>query len=100
VQLQKDFPQSEVGRVRLELLLSKLQGDKSLFGDNFEKLREPLMAAAKLDVVSAMEILGEGAAQARSKSILRLALRSSGARSGTCDGRSGIALLEWSRGGA
>jgi len=59
VQLQKDFPQSEVGRVRLELLLSKLQADKSLTGDNFEKLREPLTAAAKLDVVSAMEILGE-----------------------------------------
>ena len=59
VQLQKDFPQSEVGRVRLELLLSKLQTEKALTGDNFEKLREPLTAAAKLDVVSAMEILGE-----------------------------------------
>lgn len=59
VQLQKDFPQSEVGRVRLELLLSKLQAEKALSGANFEKLREPLTAAAKLDVVSAMETLGE-----------------------------------------
>ena len=60
VQLQKDFPQSEVGRVRLELLLSKLQSDKAVFGENnFEAMREPLIAAAQLDVVSAMEILGD-----------------------------------------
>ena len=60
MQLQKDFPQSEVGRVRLELLLSKLQSDKTVFGENdFEAMREPLTAAAQLDVVSAMEILGD-----------------------------------------
>jgi serine/threonine protein kinase len=59
VQLQRDFPQSEVGRVRLELLLSKLQADKTLPGDNLEKVREPLTAAAELNVVSAMEILGD-----------------------------------------
>jgi TPR repeat protein len=59
-QLQKDFPQSEVGRVRLELLLSKLQSDKgALREDNFEALREPITEAAKLNVVSAMEILGD-----------------------------------------
>ena len=60
VQLQKKFPQSEVGRVRLELLLSKLQSEKSALQDeNFDALREPLTEAAKLDVVSAMEILGD-----------------------------------------
>jgi serine/threonine protein kinase/TPR repeat protein len=60
VQLQKDFPQSEVGRVRVELLLSKLQAEKgALREENFDALREPLTEAAKLDVVSAMEILGD-----------------------------------------
>ncbi len=60
VQLQKDFPQSEVGRVRLELLLSKLETDKTALNQaNFEALRQPLTEAAKLGVVSAMEILGE-----------------------------------------
>ena len=60
VQLQKDFPESEVGRVRLELLLSRLQSEKgALREDNFEQLRAPLTAAAKLNVVSAMEILGD-----------------------------------------
>ena len=60
VQLQKDFPQSEVGRVRLELLLSKLQSEKGALRDeNFDAEREPLTEAAKLDVVSAMEILGD-----------------------------------------
>ena len=57
VQLQKKFPQSEVGRVRLELLLSKLQSEKDALRD-VDALREPLTEAAKLDVVSAMEILG------------------------------------------
>ena len=60
VQLQKKFPQSEVGRVRLELLLSKLQSEKGALQDeNFDALRAPLTEAAKLDVVSAMEILGD-----------------------------------------
>jgi len=60
VKMAKDFPQSEVGRVRLELLLSKLQSEKGALGDeNFDALREPLTQAAKLDVVSAMEILGD-----------------------------------------
>jgi hypothetical protein len=60
VQLQKKFPESEVGRVRLELLLSKLQSDKTLLReDNFEALRDPLTEAATLNVVSAMEILGD-----------------------------------------
>ena len=60
VQMQKNFPQSEVGRVRLELLLSKLESEKdALRDDNFDALREPLTEAAKLGVVSAMEILGD-----------------------------------------
>ena len=59
VQLQKNFPQSDVGRVRLELLLSKMQSEEASFTENnFEAMREPLTAAARLNVVSAMEILG------------------------------------------
>ncbi|MBA3543781.1 MAG: sel1 repeat family protein [Chthoniobacterales bacterium] len=60
VQLQKGFPQSDPGRVRLELLLSKLQSEKGALRDeNFDTLRGPLTEAARLDVVSAMEILGD-----------------------------------------
>ncbi len=60
VQLQKKFPENEVGRVRLELLLSKLHSEKGALSDeNFDALREPLTEAARLEVVSAMEILGE-----------------------------------------
>jgi len=59
VALQKDFPESEVGKVRLELLLSKLQTEGTLRDENFDQLRGPLTDAAKLDVVSAMEILGD-----------------------------------------
>jgi len=58
--MQKNFPESEVGRVRLELLLSKLQTEKIALSDaNFEQLRQPLTEAAKLNVVTAMEILGD-----------------------------------------
>ena len=64
VKLQKEYPESEVGRVRLELLLSKLQSDKASLGEhNFEALREPLTAAARLEVVSAMELLGDALRQ-------------------------------------
>lgn len=60
VDLQKKFPQSDVGRVRLELLLSKLLGDKKAWAEaNEEQMREPLTAAAKLGSSSAMELLGE-----------------------------------------
>ena len=60
VQLQKKFPTSEVGRIRLELLLSKLQSEKgALREEDFDALRGPLTEAAKLDVVSAMEVLGD-----------------------------------------
>jgi serine/threonine protein kinase len=60
VQLQKQFPKSEVPRVRLELLLSKMQSEPDALRDeNFDQLREPLTEAAKLDVVAAMEVLGQ-----------------------------------------
>ncbi|MEO6872503.1 MAG: serine/threonine-protein kinase [Chthoniobacterales bacterium] len=60
VDLQKKFPQSDVGRVRLELLLSKLLGDKKTWAEaSEEKMREPLTAAAKLGASSGMELLGE-----------------------------------------
>ena len=60
VQLQKNFPEGEVGRVRLELLLSNLQSEKGTLREaNFDTLREPLTEAANLGVPSAMEILAD-----------------------------------------
>jgi TPR repeat protein len=60
VQLHRQFPGSELPRVRLELLLSKLQGEASELTDqSFDQLRGPLTEAASLDVVSAMELLGQ-----------------------------------------
>ncbi len=60
VEVQKKFPKNEVGRVRLELMLSKLHSEKdALPEENFDALRGPLTEAAKLEVVSAMEILAE-----------------------------------------
>jgi serine/threonine protein kinase/TPR repeat protein len=60
VQLHRQFPDSDVPRTRLELLLSKLQSEAGgLKNESFDQLRGPLSEAAKLDVVSAMELLGE-----------------------------------------
>src|SRR5205807_4052148 len=60
VRAQQDFPESDVGTVRLELLLSKLQsGPDALKDSDFDQMREPLTEAAKLDVVAAMEVLGD-----------------------------------------
>jgi serine/threonine protein kinase/TPR repeat protein len=60
VRAQQDFPESDVGTVRLELLLSKLQsGPDALKDSDFDRMREPLTEAAKLDVVAAMEVLGD-----------------------------------------
>ena len=59
VRVQKNFPGSEVGKVRLELLLSKMQSEPGALSEgNFDRMREALTEAAKLDVVSAMEVLG------------------------------------------
>lgn len=59
VQLQKSFPNSEVGKVRLELLLARLRSNAASLKDaDFEKMRTSLEDAAQLEVVSAMEILG------------------------------------------
>jgi TPR repeat protein len=59
-QLQKTFPETEVGKKRLELLLGKLQSEADwLQEQSFETLRDSLTEAARLDVVSAMELLGE-----------------------------------------
>ena len=64
VQLHRRFPESDVPRVRLELLLSKLQAESDeLKEENVEQLRVPLTEAAKLEVVSAMELLGESLRQ-------------------------------------
>jgi len=59
VRLQKNFPQKELGRVNLELLLSKLRSEDTVREDNFEALRGPLTEAAKMEIVSAMEMLGD-----------------------------------------
>jgi serine/threonine protein kinase/TPR repeat protein len=60
LRIARDFPESEVGKVRLELLLTKLQsGDAAVSAENFETLRDKVAEAAKLDVVTAMEIMGE-----------------------------------------
>jgi serine/threonine protein kinase/TPR repeat protein len=59
VRAQKDFPGNNVGKIRLNLLLNKLQAGKTaLKEEEFDRMREPLTEAAKLDVVPAMEILG------------------------------------------
>ena len=59
VRLQKNFPQKELGRVNLEFLLSKLRSEDTVREDNFEALRGPLTEAAKMEIVSAMEMLGD-----------------------------------------
>jgi TPR repeat protein len=60
VQLHRQFPDSDVPRTRLELLLNKLQAEAGgLKNESLDQLRGPLTEAAKLDVVSAMELLGE-----------------------------------------
>ncbi|MDP9291719.1 MAG: protein kinase, partial [Verrucomicrobiota bacterium] len=59
VQLHKSFPTSEVGKVRLELLLARLRSNPAALKEaEFEKMRAPLEDATRMDVVSAMEILG------------------------------------------
>ena len=45
VRLQKNFPQKELGRVNLELLLSKLRSEDTVREENFDALRGPLQAA-------------------------------------------------------
>ena len=60
VQLHRQFPKSEVPRTRLELLLSKMETSPDQVRDSdIDRLRAPLTEAAKLDVVSAMELLGK-----------------------------------------
>lgn len=59
-QLQKTFPGTEVGKKGLELLPGKLQSEPEwLQEQSFETLRDSLTEAARLDGMSAMELLGE-----------------------------------------
>src|SRR5207248_11675934 len=51
VRLQKNFPQKELGRVNLELLLSKLRSENTVREENFDALRGPLTDAAKMEIV-------------------------------------------------
>lgn len=60
VAIAKDFPETDLGQVRLEILLQRLRNHpEDLGGEDFEQLREPLTGAAKLGVTSAMFLLGE-----------------------------------------
>ena len=101
VKMAKNFPQSEVGRVRLELLLSKLQSEKGALGDeNFDALREPLTEAAKLDVVSAMEILGDSLRKRDPKESFAWLCTAAARGRAHAMAEVGFALLEWRGGGA
>ena len=59
VQIGKEFPESDAARVRLELVVAKMgpQIDKATEAE-FAEIREDLTSAARLDVVSAMMLLG------------------------------------------
>jgi TPR repeat protein len=59
VQIQKEFPESGVGKVHLDLLLNQLEsGTTGIDDKTFDQMRVPITEAAKLDVAAAMEILG------------------------------------------
>lgn len=60
VRIAKDFPESDTGKIRLELLLNSQRSLLEKSSDTeFQTLREPITAAAKLDVVTAQTILAE-----------------------------------------
>ncbi len=55
----RDFPESDTGRVRLALVLDHFRSHpEAIQAMDFEALRRPLIEAAKLDIVSAMMLLG------------------------------------------
>ncbi len=55
VQIAQNFPESDLGRVRLEILLQRLRSQTDGFSSlEFEPIRGPLEDAAKLGVTSAM----------------------------------------------
>jgi serine/threonine protein kinase len=59
LQIQKEFPESDVGKVHLNLLLNQLESGATGIDDKtFDQMRVPITEAAKLDVAPAMEILG------------------------------------------
>ena len=101
VKMAKKFPKSEVGRVRLELLLSKLQSEKGALRDeNFDALRGTVNRSREARCRERDGNSRRRPAQARSESILRLALRGRGARAGARHGGSRFALFERCGGGA
>ncbi len=56
--LARDFPESDLGRVRLELILTSLRSSLEKMNDaDFARLAHPVTEAAQLDVVPAMMIL-------------------------------------------
>ncbi len=60
LRIAKDFPEFEIGKVRLELLLAKLRAAPDKIDPaRLNSLQNELAEAAQLDVISAMMILGE-----------------------------------------
>lgn len=60
LRVAKDFPESDIGRVRLEMLLQRLlDREEDLNNAELERLRDLITEAAHLDVLAAMMLLGE-----------------------------------------
>jgi TPR repeat protein/serine/threonine protein kinase len=60
LKVAKQFPESEIGRVRLELLIQRLRDRSEPMNDTeLEQLRSVLTEAAQLDVLAAMMLLAE-----------------------------------------
>jgi serine/threonine protein kinase/TPR repeat protein len=61
LQMAKDFPESDAAKTHLQLLLMRIRKAPQPLPDaQFELLKPMLTDAAKLDVVSAMMLLGDG----------------------------------------
>ena len=60
IKIGHDFPESDVGKVRLEMMIDRLRArGPEINSPEFPTLRAPVLAAAQLDVVAAMMFLGE-----------------------------------------
>ncbi len=60
LKVAKTYPESEIGRVRLEMLLQRLwERPEKLNAQELEQLRELITEAAHLDVLAAMMLLGK-----------------------------------------
>jgi TPR repeat protein len=58
--IKRDFPESDVGKVRMEMIIERLRGRGAEANQqDFPSLREVLTQAAQLDIVAAMMFLAE-----------------------------------------